>query len=98
MTGELCVARTPQDAADSFDDGSILVVPFTNNDFLPAMKRASAIIVEEGGIGSHAAIVGLALEIPVVVGAANATQILKSGSVVTIDAGRGIVYYGVTKI
>lgn len=98
VTGELCVARTAQEAEDSFEDCSILVVPFTNNDFLPVMKRASAIIVEEGGIGSHAAIVGLALEIPVVVGATNATQILKNGSVVTIDAARGIVYYGATKI
>ena len=98
VTGELCVARTAQEAVESFEDGSVLVVPFTNNDYLPVMKRASAIIVEEGGIGSHAAIVGMALEIPVVAGATNATQILKSGSVVTIDAGRGIVYYGVTKI
>ena len=98
VTGELCVARTAQEAAECFIEGSILVVPFTNNDFLPFMKRASAIIVEEGGIGSHAAIVGLTLEIPVVVGAANATHILKGGSVVTIDAARGIVYYGATKI
>lgn len=98
VTGELCVARTIQEATSNFCEGAILVVPFTNNDFLPVMKRAAAIIVEEGGIGSHAAIVGLALEIPVVVGASNATQILKSGSVVTIDADRGIVYYGVTKV
>jgi pyruvate kinase len=98
VTGELCVARTAGEAAESFCEGSILVVPFTNNDFLPVMKRASAIIAEEGGIGSHAAIVGLALEIPVIVGAANATQILKSGSVVTIDADRGIVYYGAAKV
>lgn len=98
VTGELCVARTAQEAAENFDDCSILVVPFTNNDFLPVMKRASGIIVEEGGVGSHAAIVGLTLEIPVVTGASNATRILKSGTVVTIDAGRGIVYYGATKI
>lgn len=98
VTGELCVARTVQEARSNFSEGSILVVPFTNNDMLPVMKMASAIIVEEGGIGSHAAIVGLALEIPVVVGASNATRILKTGSVVTIDAARGIVYYGATKI
>lgn len=98
VTGELCVARTVEEAKMDFADGSILVVPFTNNDLLPVMKRASAIIVEEGGIGSHAAIVGLTLEIPVVAGAANATHILKTGSVVTIDANRGIVYYGATKI
>lgn len=82
----------------NFVDGNILVTPYTTNEMLPVLKRASAVIVEEGGIGSHAAIVGLALEIPVVVGAENATFILKNGSVVTIDANRGIVYYGATKI
>ena len=98
VTGELCVARTAQEARDSFREGCILVVPFTNNDMLPVMKMASAVIAEEEGIGSHAAIVGLALEIPVVAGAKNATHILKTGSVVTIDANRGIVYYGATKV
>ena len=98
ITGELCVAATAKEANDKFEEGNILVVPFTTNEMLPILKRASAIIVEEAGIGTHAAIVGLALEIPVVVGAENATLILKSGSVVTIDADRGIVYYGVTKV
>jgi pyruvate kinase len=97
-TGELCVARTAEEANMNFTDGSILVAPFTTNEMLPIIRRASALVVEEAGIGSHAATVGLALEIPVVVGADNATQILKSGSVVTIDADRGIVYYGATKV
>lgn len=98
VTGELCVANSYKEAEQSFTEGCILVVPSTGNEYLPLMKRASAIIAEEGGIGSHAAIVGLALEKPVVVGAANATKILKSGSVVTIDSDRGIVYYGVIKV
>jgi len=98
VTGEICVAMTTEEACNNFIDGNILVAPFTNNDMLPAMKRASAIIVEEGGLGTHAATVGLALEIPVIVGAENATQILKSGSVVTIDSERGIVYFGVAKV
>ncbi|MCX7842899.1 MAG: pyruvate kinase [Clostridia bacterium] len=98
ITGELCVARTPQEARENFQEGNILVVPFTTNEMLPVIKRASAIIVEEGGVASHAAIVGLTLEIPVICGAENATQILKSGSVVTIDASRGLVYCGATKI
>lgn len=98
VTGELCVAKTAKEANENFVEGNILVVPFTTNDMLPALKRASAVIVEEAGIGTHAAIVGLALEIPVVVGAENATLILKSGSVVTIDADRGIIYYGITKV
>lgn len=97
-TGELCVAWSAEEAKKNFEDGNILVVPFTNNDMLPVMKRASAIIVEEGGSSPHAATVGLALEIPVIVGASNATKILKSGSVVTIDSDRGIVYYGAKKL
>jgi pyruvate kinase len=98
VTGELCVAKTVKEANENFVEGNILVVPFTTNEMLPVLKRASAVIVEEAGIGTHAAIVGLALEIPVIVGAENATLILKSGSVVTIDADRGIVYYGITKV
>jgi len=61
---------------------------------LPFMKMASAIIVEEGGLSSHAVTVGLALGIPVLIGADNATQLLKTGVSVTLDADRGIVYSG----
>lgn len=91
VTGELCVAMSANEVLEKFSDGNILVAPFTNNDMLPAMKRASAIIVEEGGHACHAATVGLTLDIPVIVGADNATRILKSGSVVTIDSERGLV-------
>jgi pyruvate kinase len=98
ITGELCVARTCEEAKNNFIEGNIIVAPYTNNDMLPILKRASGIIVEEGGLGSHAATIGLALEIPVIIGAENATQILRSGSVVTIDSDRGIIYYGATKV
>jgi pyruvate kinase len=94
FTGELSVVTTPKEADESFKDGNILVIPYTNNDVLPVLKRASAIIVEESGTNVHAAVVGMALEIPVVIGAENATKILKNGSVVTVDSERGIVYYG----
>ena len=97
VTGELCVARTPQEAKDRFNESNILVVPYTNNDMLPIIKRAKAIVVEEEGVTSHAATVGQALDIPVIVGAQNATSILKNGSVVTVDAAKGIVSYGITK-
>jgi pyruvate kinase len=98
VVGELCVARTPEEAVDLFSEGNILVVPYTNNDMMPIIKKAAAIIIEGEGISSHAATVGLALDIPVIVGAHNATHILKTGTVVTIDAQRGLVYYGETKI
>lgn len=90
-TGELCVALTLKEALERFTDGNILVVPYTNNDMLSILKRASAIVVEEDGKASHAATVGLALDIPVIVGAESATKILKTGSVVTVDAERGLV-------
>lgn len=93
-TGEVFVAKATKDAFKSFEEGKILVVNSTSNDILPYIKLASALIVEEGGLSSHAATVGLALGIPVLVGAENATQLLKTGVVVTLDAERGIVYYG----
>ncbi|NLD46065.1 MAG: pyruvate kinase [Clostridiaceae bacterium] len=98
ITGEICVVNSPEEARNNFVDNSILVASFTTNDMLPVLKRASAIIVEESGISSHAAIVGLTLEIPVIIGAENATKILKSGSVVTVDSSRGIVYFGNTQV
>lgn len=94
ITGEICVVNSPEEAKQNFVEGSILVAAFTTNDMLPILKRASAIIVEESGISSHASIVGLTLEIPVIVGAENATKILKSGTVATVDSTRGIVYFG----
>ncbi|TYQ18079.1 UNVERIFIED_CONTAM: pyruvate kinase [Acetivibrio alkalicellulosi] len=97
VTGEIHVARTVEEAKECFTDGNILVVPYTNNDMMPIIRKASALVVEEGGLSSHAVTVGLALEIPVIIGTENATKILKNGSVVTVDAERGIVYYGPTE-
>lgn len=98
VTGELCVIKSIDDAHKNFKEGNIIVSTSTNNEILPLLKRASAIIVEEDGMLTHAATIGLALEIPVIVGAENATRILKTGSVVTVDSDRGIVYYGSTKV
>ena len=94
ITGEIRVIRSVDEAIESFSDGNILVVQYTTNELLPIIKRASALVVEEGGQNSHAATVGLALEIPVIIGAENATKILRNGSVVTVDSERGIVSYG----
>jgi pyruvate kinase len=80
-----------------FKDGDILVIPQTTNNILSLIKSASGVVTELGGTNSHAAIVGLALDKPVIVGAENATQILKSGTTVTLDAGRGIVFSGEEK-
>ncbi len=98
VSGSLCVAKSAQDALRDFHDGEILVIQNTSNELLPLLKKASGIITETEGTATHAAIVGMTLEIPVITGAQNATSILKSGTVVTIDGHRGLVYSGITKI
>lgn len=93
-TAPLCVARTSEEAIRSFANGDILVVPETDNSLMRILKSAAGIITEKAGKDSHAAVVGLSLDIPVIVGAENAVQILKSGTTVTIDAEKGIVSSG----
>lgn len=76
---------------ENFSDGDILVIPQTSNALFDIIKRSSGIITELPGTNTHAAIAGLAMDLPVLVGVANATSLLKSGAVVTLDAERGIV-------
>ena len=76
------------------EEGDILVTEMTNPDMVPAMKKARAVVTDEGGRTCHAAIVSRELQIPCIVGAKNATQVLKDGIEVTVDATRGIVYKG----
>ena len=90
--GRLCVCRSEEDAWENFKDGDILVIPKTTNEILPLMRKASGIITETGGINSHAAVVCLALDKPVIVGAKNATKLLKSGTTVKLDGNPGIVF------
>ncbi len=74
--------------------GDVLVTEQTNPDFVPAMKRAVAIVTERGGRTSHAAIVSRELGIPAIVGASGATKTLKTGMVVTVNGIKGEVYQG----
>lgn len=97
LCGKLCVCQSVEQAERDFHEGDILAVPATSNGLLGIMRKASGIITEEPGLNSHAAIVGMALDKPVIVGAANATKILHSGVAVTLDATRGIVYAGTGK-
>lgn len=71
--------------------GEILVSPMTLPDFLPAMKKAAAFVTDEGGMLCHAAIVARELKKPCIVGTKFATQILKDGDLVEVDANKGIV-------
>ena len=90
-TASLCVGKDEMEIIDNFKEGDIIVLPETSNDIMDELRQASGIIVENEGHNSHAGIVGLSLDIPVILGAKNATDILKSGAVVTVDAEKGIV-------
>ncbi|WP_242219699.1 pyruvate kinase [Bacillus cereus group sp. BfR-BA-01380] len=92
--GKVVVAKTAEEALANVTEGSILVTVSTDKDMIPAIEKAAALIVEEGGLTSHAAVVGVSIGIPVIVGVATATSTLKSGQEVTVDAARGIVYNG----
>ncbi|MCL6472812.1 MAG: phosphoenolpyruvate synthase [Firmicutes bacterium] len=82
---------------DKVKQGDVLVTPMTNPDFVPAMRRAVAIVTDLGGRTSHAAIVSRELGIPSVVGTGKATQILKDGEMITVDGARGIIFSGEIK-
>jgi len=83
---------------DKVYKGDVLVAEMTTPDFVPAMKRASAIVTDRGGRTAHAAIVSRELGIPCVVGCGNATATLKDGQVITVDGGKGRVYDGKIEI
>lgn len=74
--------------------GDILVTEMTNPDFVPAMKKTVAIVTDKGGRTAHAAIVSRELGIPCVVGVKTATQVLKTGQVVTVNGGTGEIFRG----
>jgi len=76
---------------DKISKGDILVTAMTSPDYVTGMKKAGAIITDEGGVTSHAAIVSRELEIPCVIGTQNATKILDNGDKVEVDADEGVV-------
>ncbi|HUS75106.1 MAG TPA: phosphoenolpyruvate synthase [Methanothrix sp.] len=79
---------------DKVKQGNIMVTKMTMPDMVPGMKRAGAIVTDEGGMACHAAIVSRELGCPAVVGTKKATSLLKDGMEITVDGGKGIVYEG----
>ena len=88
--------RVLLDVADGarLQDGEVLVAQMTNPDWLPTMRRASALVTDTGGMTCHAAIVARELGVPCIVGARTATKDLKDGTVVTVDGTHGRVLAG----
>lgn len=94
ISGRARVALTPADVGN-FNAGDILVVPRTGAEFVEAMRKAAGVITEDDSLTSHAAVIGLRLGVPVIVGVKNATKTIRSGAMLTLDMQRGLVYSGV---
>lgn len=96
VVGKAVIATNADEALAKMQTGDVLVVKTTDKDYLPAIEKAAALVVENGGLTSHAAVVGIAMGIPVVVGAAGAQDAITDGQIITVDSRRGIVYKGAT--
>jgi len=97
-TGRVVVAVTPEEARARFQAGDVMVARTASPELLPFMERAAGVITEDGGQTSEAALLGLALGIPVIVGAAGAVDLLQQGEIVTIDGTRGLCYRGRARV
>ncbi|HZJ76977.1 MAG TPA: pyruvate kinase [Oscillospiraceae bacterium] len=97
VTGRVVIINN-EDDYDKVESGDILVARYTEKDMVPLMEKVSAIITEESGLTSHAAIVGLNLQKTTLVGAHMATRKLNDGELITIDATAGLVYRGKTRV
>jgi pyruvate, water dikinase len=92
-SGNVVVIHSPKEI-DKIKEGDVLVTEMTTPDFVPAMKRATAIVTDKGGRTCHAAIVSRELGIPCVVGTETATTTLKDMGVITVDGKSGLIYKG----
>ena len=90
-TGKACVCRTIEEIRAKFKPGMVLVVPSTSNEMLSYVRDAAALVVEEAGLNSHAAIAGKALLKPTIVGAVGATAHIRDGLMVAVDCAHGSV-------
>jgi len=93
VSGRARVAYSGIDVS-KFNRGEILVAPRTSADFVEAIRKAAGIITEEESLTSHAAVIGLRLGIPVIVGVKKATEVIRDGAILTLDMQRGLIYSG----
>ena len=86
------------DELDKIEEGDVMVTTMTTPDMVPAMRRASGIVTDEGGVTCHASIISRELGIPCVVGTGDATKTLKENTGVTLDGKKGLVFEGIKKV
>ncbi|MEH2166191.1 MAG: pyruvate kinase [Nostoc sp.] len=96
VSGRARVASTGMDVSN-FNPGDILVAPRTSADFVEAIRKSAGIITEEESLTSHAAVIGLRLGVPVIVGVKQATQVIRDGAIITLDLQRGLIYSGAVR-
>ncbi|MEN2467079.1 pyruvate kinase [Ornithinibacillus sp. FSL M8-0202] len=92
--GKAVIVKNTEEALQKVHEGDIIVTYGTDREMMPAIEKAAGIITLEGGLTSHAAVVGLSLGIPVIVGVDNAFDLLKDGEDITIDSTKGDIYRG----
>jgi pyruvate kinase len=92
--GRTVVANNAEELNNIDTTGAIIVTIGSDREMMPAIKKCAGLITEEGGLTSHAAVVGLSLGIPVIVGVKNATILIENGQDVTMDAESGVIYQG----
>lgn len=97
VTGRAVIIEDNEDLAE-VQEGDIIVSYATNRGYIEAIERAGAVVVEEGGLTSHAAIVGLNLRKTTVVGVEHAKNVLKTGDIITVDGSAGLIYSGKSKV
>ncbi|MFP3917005.1 pyruvate kinase [Lysinibacillus telephonicus] len=94
VVGNAIVVKNAEEASAYDTEGCILVTVSTDREMMPVIEQCAGIITEEGGLTSHAAVVGLSLGIPVIVGVKEATTLIRHGQEITMDAETGVVYKG----
>ncbi len=92
--GNACVVKDTKNINDFLNDGDILVIKRLEKEYLDVLDRVSGVITEEGGLTSHAAVQCISMGIPLITGAEGATDIIRTGTLITMDARNGFVYSG----
>ncbi|GAJ99370.1 MULTISPECIES: pyruvate kinase [unclassified Geomicrobium] len=97
-SGKAVVVKDAAEANARMEEGNILITTGTDKEMMPAFEKAAAVITEEGGLTCHAAVVGISLSVPVIVGVHDAVKIFKDGEELTVDSSRGDIYKGHARV